>query len=63
MRANDLKLNRKKCQFGVTEITFIGEELSAKGVEPDPAKIQALVDMPPPSDKKGVRALGKATFL
>ncbi|XP_016424220.1 uncharacterized protein LOC107752711 [Sinocyclocheilus rhinocerous] len=36
------------------EITFLGNKLSAKGVEPDPAKVQALLEMPPPNDKKGV---------
>jgi len=64
VRAHDLKLNQKKCQFGVTEITFLGDKLSAKGVEPHPAKVQALLDMPPPSDKKGIlRALGMVNFL
>ncbi|XP_016299061.1 uncharacterized protein LOC107655941 [Sinocyclocheilus anshuiensis] len=36
------------------EITFLGNKLSAKGVEPNPAKVQALLEMPPPNDKKGV---------
>lgn len=64
IRAHDLKLNKKKCLFGVTEITFLGNKLSAKGVEPDPAKVQALLEMPPPNDKKGVlRALGTVYFL
>lgn len=26
-----LKLNRAKCQFGVTEVTFLGDKLSAAG--------------------------------
>ncbi len=57
-------MNKKKCLFGVTEITFLGNKLSAKGVEPDPAKVQALLEMLPPNDKKGVlRALGMVNFL
>ncbi|KAE8291509.1 Retrovirus-related Pol polyprotein from transposon 17.6 Protease [Larimichthys crocea] len=59
-----LKLNRSKCQFGVNEITFLGDKLSAAGVEPDRSKIKAILDMPRPEDKKGVlRALGMINFI
>lgn len=47
-----LKLNRAKCQFGVKEITFLGDKLSPAGVEPDKSKIKAILDMPRPEDKK-----------
>lgn len=61
---HDLRLNKKRCQFGVTEITFLGDKLSAKGMEPDPATVQAILDMPPPNDKKGVLlGLDMVTFL
>lgn len=32
---NGLKLNRSKCHLGVHEVTFLGDKLSAQGVEPD----------------------------
>ena len=35
VRSNNIKLNRKKCVFGVREITFLGDKLSSKGVQPD----------------------------
>lgn len=60
--AHDLKLNKRKCLFGVTEITSLGDKLSAKGVEPDPAKVQALLEMPPPKDKKGALRALHGTF-
>ncbi|XP_054864601.1 uncharacterized protein K02A2.6-like [Amphiprion ocellaris] len=59
-----LKLNRAKCQFGVTEITFLGDKLTAEGIEPDKDKIRAILEMPRPEDKKGVlRVLGMINFI
>ena len=59
-----LKLNRAKCQFGVTEITFLGDKLSRAGVEPDKSKVKAILEMPRPEDKKGVlRVLGMINFI
>lgn len=59
-----LKLNRAKCLFGVTEMTFLGDKLSGCGVEPDKSKIQAILDMPSPVDKKGVlRIMGMVNFI
>lgn len=33
-----LKLNKSKCQFGVREITYLGDRLSEEGVQPDRKK-------------------------
>lgn len=41
-----LKLNRAKCQFGVNEITFLGDKLSGAVVEPDKSKVKAILEMP-----------------
>ncbi|KAJ8344626.1 hypothetical protein SKAU_G00288190 [Synaphobranchus kaupii] len=61
VQLSGLKFNKKKCQFGATEIAFLGDKLSGDGVEPDHSKVQAILDMPPPTDKKGVlRAMGMA---
>ncbi|XP_056135183.1 putative defense protein Hdd11 [Lampris incognitus] len=41
-----------------------GDKLSGEGVEPDRSKVQAILYMPPPTDKKGVlRAMGVVHFL
>ncbi|XP_065325868.1 protein NLRC3-like [Pelmatolapia mariae] len=59
-----LKLNRAKCQFGVGDITFLGDKLTAEGIEPDKEKLRAILDMPRPEDKKGVlRILGMVNFI
>ena len=61
---NGLKLNRAKCQFGVQEITFVGDKLSSRGIEPDQDQIKAILGMPHPTDKKGVlRIMGMINFL
>ncbi|XP_026050672.1 uncharacterized protein K02A2.6-like [Astatotilapia calliptera] len=61
---NGLKLNRDKCLFGVSEMTFLGDKVTSEGVEPDQSKVQAILDMPAPTDKKGVlRAMGMINFL
>lgn len=33
-----LRLKKLKCQFGVSELTYLGDELSTAGVQPDPDK-------------------------
>lgn len=54
-RSANLKLNREKCQFGVTELTFLGDIVSSEGVRPDPMKVSAIEHMPRPQCKKDVQ--------
>ena len=42
MRKLNLKLKLPKCVFGKSKIAFFGVELSSKGVNADPKKIEAL---------------------
>lgn len=59
-----LKLNKKKCQFRVSNKTYLGEKLSEAGVQPDPEKMRAIAEMPAPEDKKDLqRALGLVNYL
>ena len=37
--------------FGTTEMTFLGQIFSDKGVKPEPAKIKAITEMPTPTSK------------
>ena len=46
VRQAGLKLNRDKCVFEVQETTFLGHKLSKNGIEADPRKIEAIVNMP-----------------
>lgn len=64
VRKYGLKLNKSKCQFGVQDIVFLGDKLSAQGVQPDQEKIREIQEMPRPTDKTGVlRIMGMVNFI
>ena len=55
LRAIGLKLNKDKCKIGLTEIPYIGHLLSEKGVKPDPSKVDAILNMPCPTDEQDLQ--------
>ena len=59
----NLELNWEKCHFMVQEGIVLGHRISARGIEVDRAKIEAIEKLPPPSSVKGIRSfLGHAGF-
>ena len=50
-----LWLNPKKCTFGVTVENLLGFMVSQRGIEVDPNKIKAIVEMKPPRIEKEIR--------
>jgi len=59
LRKYRLRLNPAKCVFG-TETTGV----YCQGIEVDPAKIKAIVDMPAPTTQKEVRGfLGRLNYI
>ncbi|XP_052756325.1 uncharacterized protein K02A2.6-like [Galleria mellonella] len=59
-----IKFNRQKCQFGVSEITYLGHKFDANGMRADSAKVKAIMEMPYPNDKKALeRFLGMINYL
>ncbi|XP_049513384.1 uncharacterized protein K02A2.6-like [Dermacentor silvarum] len=50
-------LNEKKCAFRVSSVKFLGVVIGADGISPDPDKVKAVRDLPPPTDVSGVRRL------
>ena len=59
----NLILNWEKCHFMVQEGIVLGHRISARGIEVDRAKIEAIEKLPPPSSVKGIRSfLGHAGF-
>ncbi|XP_011027642.1 PREDICTED: transposon Ty3-G Gag-Pol polyprotein [Populus euphratica] len=63
LSSNSLYVKKSKCQFGVSQVNYLGHVISEKGVEVDPSKIQAVVDLPEPTTVKGVRGfLGLAGY-
>ena len=60
----DLRLSAKNIQFKSPSVTFMGHKLTDKGVELDPAKVDAITKMPTPTDKAGVQCfLGMCQYL
>ena len=59
-----LNLNKDKCAIGTSSVTYVGHILTANGVKPDESKINAILEMPAPTDKKGVmRLMGTVNYL
>ena len=59
-----MKLNPLKCLFGVASKKFLGFMVNHQGIEANPEKIQALIDMRSPSKTKEVQSLtGRVTAL
>ena len=59
-----MKLNPSKCVFGVTAGKFLGFMLSQKGIEVNPEKVRAILELEPPMMVKAVQNLnGKVTAL
>ncbi|KAL5567702.1 hypothetical protein UlMin_024277 [Ulmus minor] len=57
LRRYKMKLNPSKCAFGVSSGKFLGFMVNHRGIEANPAKIQALLDMEPPRKIKEVQRL------
>ena len=49
----DLRVSAKTLQFKATSLTFMGQRLTDKGLEPNPSKVSAITKMPRPEDKAG----------
>ena len=59
----NLVLNWKKCHFMVQEGIVLRHRISARGIEVDKVKIEAIEKLPPPSSVKGIRSfLGHVGF-
>ena len=53
----NMKLNPGKCAFWVTVGKFLGFMMSQKGIEANPNKIWAIIEMAPPRNVKKVQSL------
>uniref|UniRef100_A0A2N9G3H6 Uncharacterized protein n=1 Tax=Fagus sylvatica TaxID=28930 RepID=A0A2N9G3H6_FAGSY len=60
LKKYQLRLNPNKCAFGVTSGKLLGFIVSGRGIEIDPAKVQAIRSMPAPKDReRDPKLLGK----
>ncbi|GJW26511.1 reverse transcriptase domain-containing protein [Tanacetum coccineum] len=64
LREINMKLNPKKCTFGVEEGMFLGYKLNTKGIKVCPNKVEAILSLPSPKCLKDVQKLnGKLASL
>ena len=63
-KSKGIKLNKEKCKFRLSEVSFMGHVKSEEGLKPDPAEIQGVQEMPSPESKQDVkRLLGMVNYL
>lgn len=55
MKSQSLYAKRSKCEFGMTEVLYLGHVISARGVQVHREKIQAILDWPPPKTLSQLR--------
>ena len=51
-----LTLNKQKCEFSKTEISFLGQTISQEGIQADNEKIKAILNFPEPQDVSELRS-------
>ena len=56
LKSANLSMKKSKCSFFSKEIQYLGDILSATGIQPLPAKTHAIQHMRPPTTPKQVRA-------
>ena len=63
-RKENIKLKPSKCSLRVSEVKFVGHIITDKGLKPDDSKIEAIRNMPSPTNRKELeRFLGMINYL
>ncbi|KAK3085220.1 hypothetical protein FSP39_000156 [Pinctada imbricata] len=55
LREAGLKLTPKKCHLMMKKVKYVGHVVSEEGIEPDPQKIEKVIEWPTPTSKEEVR--------
>ena len=64
LEENGVTLNFGKCDFAKSSVSYLGHVVSAQGIEADPAKVQAIMEMEQPTNVGDIRRfLGMANQL
>nr|GEV16746.1 reverse transcriptase domain-containing protein [Tanacetum cinerariifolium] len=59
LRKINMKLNPKKCSFGLAEGVFLGHVITPEGIKPCPDKTSAVLQLPSPQTIKEVQSLNR----
>lgn len=63
-KSRNVALNWEKCLFRVTELEYLGHQISEKGISPSETKIQALLSFREPQNEQELRSfLGLANYM
>ncbi|UYV80674.1 K02A2.6-like, partial [Cordylochernes scorpioides] len=63
LKNSGITLNKEKCQFGASNVTFLGHYIDEHGIKADEKKVKAIAEMKPPADLHGVqRFMGMVNF-
>ncbi|XP_053687312.1 uncharacterized protein K02A2.6-like [Sabethes cyaneus] len=46
----------EKCKFFMHQVKYLGQLLDSEGIRPDPDKVKAIINMPPPHDVSTLRS-------
>jgi transposase InsO family protein len=64
LRQHQLYAQMPKCEFGLSELKFLGHIIGEFGVKPDPAKVEVVAQWPEPSNAAELRSfLGLAQYF
>ena len=59
-----VRLNKEKCSFSRSEVTFYGYIFSSEGIKADPGKLEAITNMSEPENVSKVKSLlGMAQYV
>jgi hypothetical protein len=63
LKENKLYAKLEKCEFGVTEVDFLGHRITQEGLKMDHHKVKAILDWEPPKSVPALRSfLGLASY-
>lgn len=63
LRAHNVHCSLQKCVFFQRQVSFLGHEVSGKGIGPSSQKVKAIMKMPPPKNLTQLRSfLGAVNF-
>jgi reverse transcriptase-like protein len=57
MRKYNMRLNPRKCVFGIKSGKFLGFIVSERGIDANPENVQAVIDLAEPTDRHGIMQL------
>ena len=56
LESSGFTLNKRKCKFAQSSVTYLGHIISKDGLSPTGSKLEAIRDAPQPDDVKSLRS-------